>query len=167
MMVKAIWTLLIILSLPASMSLRLQEVPREPAQLGIQRTLASFLMHQGPTRPQRISYAQDGSIQGMQLRLPRCNGALQIAALSPGSEMHGVFERRARAADYQLVYLFDGRLYDDFVSVPFWSETLRRRLAFRLGLSRTAGPGPVLAITHPKACPTVQALPWHRLSFHH
>lgn len=138
-MLKHLSALVVVILLSIALTVRVAAVSKTTAQVTVEQDIHRFLARFGPQPAERVSHADDGSIRGMQSFVPACGGYLQIAPLSPGTEMIGVFELRAQSLRYELKYLFNRQLFNSFEVLPFWWETWLQRLAYHLRRSDVEG----------------------------
>ncbi len=122
--------------------------------------LAEFLAHNTFENITRVSYTRDKGIRGLQVRLPECNGNLQIVVMPEGDEFSSLWELRAQQANYRTAYLFRQKLYPTYPAFSFWLKTMFFALAQRLQISIIHNPGPVIAVAYPLNCKQANQVPW-------
>ena len=113
-----------------------------------------------------VHYTNDSGIRGLQLKLPKCAGYLQLAVMPEGDEFLSLWQARSKASAQQNSYLFNHQLYTDFPVIHFWWQTMTYSLAQKLNVSGLNKPGVVIAMAYPPPCQILKEVPWQHFNAH-
>ncbi|MEW5057305.1 MAG: hypothetical protein RPT25_07710 [Cycloclasticus sp.] len=128
--------------------------------------MVHFLNDNNLTDVTWVHYTNDSGIRGLQLKLPKCAGYLQLAIMPEGDEFLSLWQARSTASVQQNSYLFNHQLYPDFPVIDFWWQTMTYSLAHKLNVSGLDKPGVVIAMAYPPPCQILKEVPWQHFNAH-
>ena len=149
-------TLLFLVCISLSMGLysrmSVEVVVDDYPEAGITQELAIAFEQMHGLKAQPVYYTSDKGIRGLQIAIPECRGNLQILFMGYGDEFVGLWEGRAKEANYSVKYLFKNNILEKFPEVEYWLDGLISGLARRLLLNIQDKSNTVVAAAFPQGC---------------